>query len=150
MPLMAGVLTPRLSPMSWQPLEMLQVVLARASESVPDSNKLARSLGRVTISATLPRFFGADPATQSPGKLLRAAEAYWSRYHTWGRLRVVEQDSAVLISIADSPGQPLICAVTEGAVGRIAELAGGVEVATSHPRCVARGHDACTFAVRWK
>jgi hypothetical protein len=148
-PRLAAVLDPRLSPTSWQPLELFVALLDRAAASVRDHHKLARSLGKITISATLPRFFGADPVAHPPMALLRAAESYWARYHSWGRLSVSEDDSMAILDLRGSPGLPMLCSVIEGAFGRIAEVAGASEVATAHPRCVRDGNPACRFGVRW-
>jgi hypothetical protein len=62
---------------------------------------------------------------------------------------VTEEDGLVVVVLKGSPGNELLCAVNEGAFGRIAELAGGTDVATSHPQCVRSGHASCTFIVRW-
>ena len=148
-PELAEVLSPQLPPTSWQPVQLLTTILSRAAELVRNPDKLARSLGRVTVNATLPRFFGADPALQTPPALLRAAETYWPRYHNWGELTVSQESPSILMTLKGSPGDKLICASIAGAFGRIAELAGGQRVEVTHPKCISDGSDRCAFNVTW-
>ncbi len=146
-PQLAEVLSAQLQPTTWQPVACLTSILKHAAESVGDAEKLARSLGRVTINATLPRFFGADPALQTPPALLRAAETYWPRYHNWGELAVSHEPPAIVMVLKESPAEPYICSSIVGAFGRIAELAGGTNVAVAHPKCIGKGHSECRFEI---
>jgi len=148
---LAEVLQPTLSPMSWQPVEQLITLLERTSGRVRDPRELARTLGRTTMSATFARFFGADPSTLTPSALLKAAEAYWSRYHTWGHVRVVDDGTkGIIATITECPRDPLIAALIEGALGRIAELAGAVDVTVQQSETMVDGQHAFRFAISWR
>jgi hypothetical protein len=153
-PAVAPLLSPRLSPISWHPVEHLVALLERASGQLRDPIGFSRAIGRATITATFARFFGADPRTLSPARLLRAAEAYWPRYHSWGRVTASQDDAAsCALVLEDSPRARLLCAVVEGSFARIAELADARDVQTAHPECAADhpGERAavCRFTVRW-
>jgi len=150
-PALGPVLDPALPPMSWQPVERLITLLAKSVEAVPDAGAFAMAIGRATMTATFARFFGADPAGLPPGKVLRAAESYWNRYHTWGGVSVDQtRPSACTVVLHDSPGEPLLCALIEGSFARVAELAGADEVRTGHPACVAGDHKECVFKIAWR
>jgi hypothetical protein len=145
------VLSPSLPPASWEPTDLLDLLLTRAAEELPEPGRLARGLGRATMSATFLRFYGADPTSMAPGAVLRAAETYWPRYLDWGRVALSRfQASQVVLVVHGSLNKPNICSFVEGAFGRIAELAGGRNVGTAHPVCGARGHATCEFAIRWE
>ena len=79
----------------------------------------------------------------------RAAESYWSRYHSWGKLSVRADNGIAVVELSGSPGEPLICSMVEASLGRIAELAGARNTTTTHPQCVRDGNPACMFGVRW-
>ncbi len=144
------VLDPRLRTSSWQPHERFVTLLRRASESFANPAQLTRALGRTTMSATLPRLFGADPKTLSPQALLKAAESYWSRYFTWGDIQVQQTaPSEVVIRISGDSSDVLVCEVVSGAFERIAELSGATCVKVDHSACVHRGDATCQYHVTW-
>jgi hypothetical protein len=101
------------------------------------------------MSATLARFFGADPGSVGPARLVKAAEAFWSRYHAWSQLQVALGPSGATVSMSPGAADPLVCALVEGSLGRIAELGGGREVQSGHPACAAAGAAECLFELRW-
>ncbi len=149
-PPLAEVMVPQLPPMSWQPVEHLITLLTVSMVNVPRAGGFAMAIGRATMSATFAKLFGADPTTVSTAKVLQAAEAYWSRYHTWGRLSVERADAGECrVTVHNSPGEPMLCAVIEGSFSRIAELTGAKGVKTAHPECVSGHHPECRFHIRW-
>jgi diguanylate cyclase (GGDEF)-like protein len=148
---LAEVLNPQLAPMSWQPVDRLVGLLQRSIDAVPNPGAFAMAIGRATMTATFARFFGADPTSLPIGKVVKAAEAYWSRYHTWGKVTVEDLRAGhCAVVVHNSPGEPLLCAVVEGSLGRVAELAGAEAVTTAHPECVAGNHRACRFILDWR
>jgi hypothetical protein len=132
------------SPTAWQPIDELVALLRLPTIVEGDPAGLAARVGRATVSATLARFFGADPATLGPAALLKAAEIYWARYHAWGTLAVVDVRGGVRATVATSPGT-LICDLVGGSLTRIAELAGASDVTLVHHH----GDAACAFDVGW-
>jgi diguanylate cyclase (GGDEF)-like protein len=129
---------------AWLALDDLERLLAAAGELGVDAAALGQRVGRATISATLARHLGADPASLTPLVLLRTAESFWSRYHEWGGLAVDDTAAGVRATVS-TPSSPLICAVVEGMLGRIPELAGATEVTVVHE------HDAapCAYELSW-
>jgi serine/threonine-protein kinase len=150
-PSLGEVLNPSLSPMSWQPIDHLTTLLTASMTASQDPEAFAVAIGRATMTATFARFFGADPGNLPTGKVIRAAERFWSRYHTWGRI-VVENPEPQLCAVLlhDSPGEPVLCAMVEGSLQRIAELTGADDVSTRHSECVSAGAEACKFLVNWR
>jgi hypothetical protein len=150
-PGLAEVLNPSLAPMSWQPVRHLIALLEESRAAIREAQPFAMAIGRATMTATFSRFFGADPRNVPTLKVLRAAERYWSRYHTWGRVTSeATGPAACTLVVHGSPGEPLLCAMVQGCFARIAELSGAADVVTAHPACVGDGHAACTFTVAWR
>jgi len=132
---LSGVLEPSLSPMSWQPLDKLVALLVRAAEDHPEPEKMARGIGRTTMTATFARFFGADPSSLAPDAVLGAATAYWSRYHQWSTAHIdIQTAERCTIVMNGDPGHRLIQALVEGSLVRIAELAGATDVRVRRAR----------------
>jgi len=150
-PSLGEVLDPSLAPMSWQPIAHMITLLTESKSAVREPRSFAMAIGRATMTATFARFFGADPTNLPTLKVLRSAERFWSRYHTWGNVsaEAIGPTTCTLV-VHGSPGQELLCALIEGSFARIAELTGATDVGTRHTECVANGHDACKFVVSWQ
>ena len=82
------------SPLGWLPLTLLCDLVQRAETharrpgGTDASDHLMRAIGRSTVSATLARFLGADPASLGVSALLASLPSTWSRYHGWCTARV--------------------------------------------------------------
>jgi hypothetical protein len=146
--MLADLLRSNLPPMHWRPLESFIALMQRASERV-DATQTARIIGRSTITATFPRFFGADPATLRPEQVLLAAEAYWSRYHQWSRVQIEDTTAAVHVVVVGGPGDEVVCALVAGTLQRITEMSGARAVTVDHPTCAHRGDEITRFVVTW-
>ncbi|MFH0901514.1 MAG: diguanylate cyclase [Pseudomonadota bacterium] len=144
------VLGPTVSPLGWYPIDRLVTLLRSIPSGSRDHGRLARELGKVAMSATFARFLGADPASLSFQQILDLTQLFWYRYHSWGRIHVKKTDEQALITIADTPREPLICAFVEGSFERIAELTGAFDAQAAHVACEVNGSTACAFEVRWK
>ncbi len=148
---LAEVLKANLSPASWHPLRLLTALLERAAEAHDRPHDLSTALGRSLMTVTFARFFGADPGRHEPLAVLRAAEAYWPRYHDWGQIRVEGAgDSSCRVTFSESPGSTLVCAFIGGSLTRIAELSGAADVQTAHVECACKGDAHCVFVLTWR
>ena len=145
---LAEVLRPSLEASHWRPLELYLELMRRVSEQI-EPRHVARLIGRSTISATFARFFGADPASMPPAGLLHAATSYWTKYHSWSRVRVEDRPGGVSVVIIGSPGEESMCSLVGGMLQRIAELAGAEDVVVEHVHCAPRGDEDDRFEVSW-
>jgi serine/threonine-protein kinase len=148
-PNIARVLAPSLPAVSWEPVALFLELLDRTSAHMP-AVEMGRMIGRATIHATFARFFGADPKSVPIDTLMRAAPAFWGRYHTWSRLSLAlaaARHTEMVLSqeVAFAP----MCALVGAQLGRVAELGGAAEVSVTHATCVADGHAECRFVVTW-
>ncbi|MBI4508225.1 MAG: diguanylate cyclase [Deltaproteobacteria bacterium] len=148
-PRLSEVLRPTVAPMGWYPVERLIALLHAVPAGVRDPRKVARELGRAAMTATFNRFFGADLTSLSPAEVLGATTVFWTRYHSWGLVTVEASREGAVLTIADTPREPLVCSLIEGSFERIAELAGATSVTSAHGACEANGAEACAFEVRW-
>jgi hypothetical protein len=148
-PALAGALARTLSPLGWEPADLLVELIERSGRASPPL-ELARNIGRATITATFTRFFGANPASLSVETVLRAAPAFWGRYHDWAQLAVTNTaPGGVEVTLDHRPGSQLMCTVVAGEFERIAELAGAREVVVDHVRCACRGAEQCAYRIMW-
>ena len=148
-PGLAEVLRPTVQPLGWYPIERLIALLHTVPAGVRDPHKVARELGRAIMTSTFARFYGADPSLLSPDQVLSGAEDFWARYHSWGRLTVQAGVGHSIITITDTPREPLVCCLVEGTLERIAELAGGSDARAVHTSCETQGAAECTFEISW-
>jgi hypothetical protein len=148
-PNLARVLAPTLPALGWEPIGVFLELLERASASIgPD--ELAWMIGRATIHATFARFFGANPASLPTETVMRAAPAFWGRYHTWSKLQLaLSAPKHTELVLVGSPGMSALCGMVQAQLGRVAELAGGQEATADHEICLAHGHSECRFVVTW-
>lgn len=146
----AEALKPTTPPQSWHPSESLFWLLRCADGHHDDPALVARNLGSAMMAATLGRFFGADPATQNPSTILKAAESYWRRYHSWGALSVhTTTAEEALVELREGPAEPLFCQLLSGSFSRIVTLAGAANATCHKSSCLSRGADLCSFTVQW-
>ena len=91
-----------------------------------------RAIGRSTVSATLARFLGADPATLGVSTMLGALPSAWSRYHGWCTLRVQPRGAhAAEVALAGEVPSPLVLPLVEAQLVKACELAGAADVAVA-------------------
>ncbi len=87
----------------------------------------------------------------NPAAAVEKSGEYWRRYHdtgTWDMQRVSSTEATGTLTgwgIADDAMCLELCAY----IGRVLELVGAKHVKLEHPRCRARGADACFFECRW-
>jgi serine/threonine-protein kinase len=143
------ILRPTVGNLQWYPVERLGALLQAVPPSVRDPMKVARELGRAAMTAVFARFYGADPATATPQKVLSEVGRFWSRLHSWGRVTVEMRPEGARVAIERTPRDPLICCLVEGTLERIAELAGAVGASARQTACEANGAAACSFEVSW-
>ncbi|HKA91965.1 MAG TPA: protein kinase, partial [Haliangiales bacterium] len=118
------ILRPTVGNLQWYPVEKLGALLQAVPASVRDPKKVARELGRAAMTAVFARFYGTDPATATPAKVLGEVGRFWSRLHSWGLVTVEQHGEGARVAIERTPKDPLICCLVEGTLERIAELAG--------------------------
>jgi diguanylate cyclase (GGDEF)-like protein len=150
-PGLRALLDPGLAVTSWHPLGHLAALLRHAGAAPGDPDRLARALGRASMTAGLDQILGADPRSMTPGALLAACESYWIRLFGGMEVDVAPAiDGQADIALVPGPGEPLVCALIAGALARIAELAGGRQVVASHPDCTSSGGATCRFSITWQ
>jgi diguanylate cyclase (GGDEF)-like protein len=149
-PRLARVLSPSLPALGWEPVEAFLELLDHARPHLMPE-ELAALIGRATISATFARFFGANPASLPVETVLRAAPAFWGRYHTWSRMQVAAATAGVAeLALEQRAAVPALCAMTGAQLAKVGELAGGGHpVVVEHTSCQARGAPGCRFIVTW-
>ncbi len=148
-PPLAAALAPTLSPLGWEPADLL-VELCQRCAPADDPAALARQIGRSTISATFARFFGANPASLPVDTVVRATPAFWGRYHDWALLSLTVAAPGVVELTSDrAPGSTLLCDMICGSLERVAELAGAKDVVVRHDQCGCRGAPRCAFRLTW-
>ncbi len=132
---LAAALAPGASPLGWLPLTLLcELVrraepLARRAGGQDASDHLMRAIGRSTVSATLARFLGADPASLGVTALLASLPSTWSRYHGWCTARVLTRGPvAADVVIHGAAPSPLALQLVESQLAKACELAGATDV----------------------
>jgi serine/threonine-protein kinase len=147
-PALAGALARTLSPTGWEAADLLVELIERAGRGA--APELAHNIGRATITATFARFFGANPASLSVETVLRAAPAFWGRYHDWSQLALAAvSPGAVELVLDKRSGSQLLCTLVAGELERVVELAGASTVTVEHHRCACRGAPDCAFRIAW-
>jgi hypothetical protein len=141
-----------LSPMGWLPLGLLCELSERAALHIKRatlteaSEQLIRAIGRSTMAATFPRFFGADPATLGVASMLAVLPSVWSRYHGWCRIRSSNKRApgeAEILLVGEGP--PLALQLVSAQLAKACELAAATNVKVSHN---AAGHEH-QFVIQW-
>ena len=83
--------------------------------------------------------------------VMRAAPAFWGRYHTWSRLTpALGAQRHTELLLQQPTAIPALCAMVRSQLTRVAELAGGTDVEVEHGMCLALGHAECRFVITWK
>jgi serine/threonine-protein kinase len=149
---LAAALAPGASPLGWLPLELLCELVRRAEtharrNNLPDATEqLMRAIGRSTVSATLARFLGADPATLGVTALLATLPSTWSRYHGWCTARVLPRGPlAAEVVLTGAAPSPLAVHLVEAQLAKACELAGASDVTVD----VTSSSPEYRFALAW-
>ncbi|HVV87387.1 MAG TPA: protein kinase [Kofleriaceae bacterium] len=149
---LAAALAPGASPLGWLPLALLCELVRRAEpharrNNTPDASEhLMRAIGRSTVSATLARFLGADPATLGVSAMLGTLPSTWSRYHGWCTARVLPRGrEAADVIITGAAPSPLALHLVESQLAKACELAGGLDVTVD----VTASSPEYRFALAW-
>ena len=149
-PELGDILKPTTSAQSWHATSHFFELLNIIDREAEDSHLPLRDLGAAITSSTLEAYFGANPKSQSPSSLVKAAESYWHRYHSWGELSVaVESATQAQIDLTQGPHDVLLCHLMSGMFGQIPLMAGAPQSHCRINTCVSRGDPACTFTVQW-
>jgi hypothetical protein len=119
------------------------------ADAAGKSHDLPRQVGRATITATFARLFGANPSQLPVATVLRAAPAFWRRYHDWCGLTAAVDDKQAAIAIDGEPGAIVTCELVAGELARVVELAGGADVKIAHPTCRCMGGAKCEYRLDW-
>jgi hypothetical protein len=151
-PGLAQVLRPTLAPLGWYPVAALVELLGQVPATVRDPYRVARELGRASMTAAFARFYGADPATlaaRTPQAIFGDANRFWPWFHSWGRFDVWSEATQAVVTVTGTPRAALLCCHVEGMLERIGELAGGIGVRARQTACECQGDPACTFEIAW-
>ena len=145
---LARLVRPWTRPSEWHAAELLVNVLRGAGPTDPARRQLGRQLGEAALSGGFDELM--EGRKLDGQALLDAAGDVWARFFRNSRL-LVGGAAAGRMKVAIDPGPPhrLVCAVVEGWLGRLVELAGGTDVVIDHPDHDATGAGACGFALRW-
>jgi diguanylate cyclase (GGDEF)-like protein len=147
-PPIAAALAPSHQPLDWVDFEPL-VQLLWLAESQAKGDDLPRQIGRATITATFARLFGANPNQLPVATVLRAAPAFWRRYHDWCALTATVDDRQAAITVDGEPGAVVTCELIAGELARVVELAGGADVKVEHAACRCLGAAKCEYRLEW-
>lgn len=149
-PELGVILKPTTSAQSWHATSHFFELLNIIDREAEDSHLPLRDLGAAITTSTLEAYFGANPKSQSPSALVKAAESYWHRYHNWGGLSVdVASANKAIIGLMEGPHDALLCHLVSGMFGQIPLMAGAPQSHCRINTCVSRGDQACTFTVQW-
>jgi len=151
-PELAEVLRPTLPPDAWYPSARLVELLGQVPPAVRDPHRVAREIGRASMTATFARFYGIEPAALAalgPARVLGDAARFWPWFHRWGRVRALAAPTSATVTVEATPRAPLLCCHVEGMLERIAELAGGVAARAKQISCEGQGDAACAFELAW-
>jgi serine/threonine-protein kinase len=147
-PTIAAALAPSRQPLDWVDFEPL-VQLLWLAEGAANGADLPRQIGRHAINESFARLFGANPNQLPVATVLRAAPAFWKRYHDWCALTAVVDDRQAAITVDGEPGAQVTCELIAGQLARIVELAGGADVKVAHPTCRCLGAAKCEYRLDW-
>jgi serine/threonine-protein kinase len=139
------------APLAWVPTEQLVRLFAVAHEHVGrGAEVLARDVARATVRASFRRFFPASAATLVPERTLSAIRNVWGRYQSWGAISSMPvSPTEVVVRLADSLKDPVLCAWTASMLEQLVVLSGGRKPTVAHDACEAHGAEACLFRVSW-
>jgi len=149
---LAAVLRPTLPPNGWYPAARLADLLGQVPPGVRDPYRVAREIGRATMTATFARVYGVEPsalAALGPAKVLADTGRFWPWFHRWGNVRAEAEPTRATVTIDGTPRAPLLCWHVEGMLERVAELAGGAGARAKQTSCEGQGAAACIFELAW-
>ena len=133
----------------WNPVGRLSDLVRRSCPGDEERSELARELGHAAFGVGFEALEEGERPAAGADVLARTAEL-WERFWRGSKLQV-ERAAAGELRVAVDPGSgsPLVCAVIEGWLARLAELAGGTAVVVEHAEHSADGGGPCRFAARW-
>ena len=147
-PPLARLLRPSTRLSEWHAAELLVNVLTSAGATDPVRRELGRLLGDAALASGFDELLSGRKL-EGQG-LLGAAAEVWSKFFRGAQLAIGELAAGRMTASVDpAPPHRLVCAVVEGWLGRLVELAGGNELVIEHPEHDPSGAGACRFALRW-
>jgi diguanylate cyclase (GGDEF)-like protein len=145
---LARLVRPWTRPSEWHAAELLVTVLRGAGPTDPARRQLGRQLGEAALSSGFDELM--EGRKLDGQALLDAASDVWARFFRNSRLLVGGVvPGRMKVAIDPAPPHRLVCAVVEGWLGRLVELAGSTDVTIDHPDHDGTGAGACGFALRW-
>jgi diguanylate cyclase (GGDEF)-like protein len=147
---LADAMSPRTSPLSWQPTRLFLDLLREVLSSGRNPDAFAREVARRAVADTFRRFYPTKAESLDPVNTLSAIHVLWRRYHSWGQLlfEAVGPGEA-RAQLCDAPLDAGLCAFTAGLLEQAVVLSGGASVDVQHPECRVVGDSACWFSIRW-
>lgn len=149
-PALEPALATNSSALAWHPTSWFLDVLESLGADARNGPALATQLGRTAVAASFDRFYGADPSTLSPARVLLDADMYWHCYHSWGAVAVTAGAGQADVVLTADITSSLLCASTAGLLAGMITRAGGLDVDVAHRSCVAAGGDRCVFHLTWQ
>ncbi|HEU5058918.1 MAG TPA: serine/threonine-protein kinase, partial [Kofleriaceae bacterium] len=145
---LARLLRPATRAADWHPADYLHTLLKSAGPNDMVRRELGRVLGDAALSAGFDELL-AGRKLEGQG-LLASAPEVWGRFFRGAQLAVGELSAGrMTAAVEPSPPHRMVCAVIEGWLTRLVELAGGTQVTVEHPEHDASGGGTCGFALRW-
>ncbi len=139
---------PWTQPGEWHAADLLVTVLRGAGPSDPARRELGRVLGEAALSDGFDVLMAGRKLEGQA--LLGAASDVWGRFFRGAQLAVGALAPGQMKATVDpAPPHRLVCALVEGWLARLVELAGGSDVVVEHTDHDASGAGACGFALRW-
>jgi hypothetical protein len=137
----------------WYDLALYARMIRIVDDKLGDGDlKLVHALGRfeaerdlTTIHQWFLRLIRPSIAIEQTGK-------YWRRFHDTGEWFIQRRGDREVLGTLIGWGvvDTALCRELVAYLARTLELLGGQDVAMDHPRCRARGDDACEFRLRWR
>jgi hypothetical protein len=151
-PGLATVLRPTVAADGWYPAMRLADVLGLVPPAVRDPRRVARVIGRASMTATFARYRGIEAAALAalgPARVLGDIERFWPWFHRWGQISAETEPTTARVVLTGSLRAPLLCDHVEGMLERIAELAGGAGARARQTACESQDAPACVFELVW-
>jgi hypothetical protein len=137
----------------WHPFEEFMEFLEQTEAVVGfGSGKTARDSGAYSAQQSTR---GAVKRSlfylSTPEFLMRRVTSLWSQYNDSGNMRLRDFTERKVVIELDGVPNPhrLLCQSLTGWVEVVAEAIGARGSKASHPACVLRGDDCCTFVIDW-
>ncbi len=150
-PVVGELLKPTLPPASWQSTTHLLWLLQCLPDHSDQPKAIARLLGATLASSTLAQFFGAELDSQATITLLRAAESFWPRYHSWGHITAKEHGATECrLTLEAAPNSTLLGEMLAGMFGHIPILTGADKSNCGMKLKSLNGVSTMSFVVQWR